>query len=188
MLQFTEFVKACLFVLSHSVMSDCDYMDYSPPGSFVHEDSPGKNTGVDLPFPPPGDLPNPGIKPSSPTLQVDSLPSEPPGKAHGVGKSQTQLSNWRAKTWIGASFLTEEFQDTGVYTYVYFEEVLHPASHCTVVCLLIAAPFFLNSFPSLISSYLNLPFGTQRSSRRVKPFSYRQEMGTWKEFVPRTAP
>ena len=33
-----------------------------------------------LPFPSPGDLPNPGIKPTFPTLQVDSLPSEPPGK------------------------------------------------------------------------------------------------------------
>ena len=33
-----------------------------------------------LPFPSPGDLPNPGIKPESPTLQVDALPSEPPGK------------------------------------------------------------------------------------------------------------
>ena len=32
-----------------------------------------------LPCPPPGDLPNPGIKLRSPTLQVDSLPSEPPG-------------------------------------------------------------------------------------------------------------
>ena len=29
-----------------------------------------------LPCPPPGDLPNPGIKPRSPTLQVDSLPTE----------------------------------------------------------------------------------------------------------------
>ena len=28
-------------------------------------------------FSSPGDLPNPGIKPRSPTLQVDSLPSEP---------------------------------------------------------------------------------------------------------------
>ena len=28
----------------------------------------------------PGDLPNPGIKPRSPTLRVDSLPTEPPGK------------------------------------------------------------------------------------------------------------
>ena len=33
-----------------------------------------------LPFPSPGDLPDPGIKPGSPTLQADSLPSEPPGK------------------------------------------------------------------------------------------------------------
>ena len=33
-----------------------------------------------LPFPSPGDLPNPGIKPGSPGLQADALPSEPPGK------------------------------------------------------------------------------------------------------------
>ena len=31
------------------------------------------------PFPSPGDLPNPGIKPRSPALQADSLPAEPPG-------------------------------------------------------------------------------------------------------------
>ena len=30
-----------------------------------------------LPFPPPGDLPDPGIKPRSPALQADSLPTEP---------------------------------------------------------------------------------------------------------------
>ena len=33
-----------------------------------------------LPFPSPGDLPNPGIELKSPKLQADSLPSEPPGK------------------------------------------------------------------------------------------------------------
>ena len=33
-----------------------------------------------LPFPSPGDLPDPGIEPRSPTLQADTLPSEPPGK------------------------------------------------------------------------------------------------------------
>ena len=33
-----------------------------------------------LPFPSPGDLPNPVIEPRSPTLQADALPSEPPGK------------------------------------------------------------------------------------------------------------
>ena len=33
-----------------------------------------------LPFPSPGDLPHPGTEPGSPTLQADSLPTEPPSK------------------------------------------------------------------------------------------------------------
>ena len=33
-----------------------------------------------LPFPSPGDLPDPGIEPRSPTLEADALNSEPPGK------------------------------------------------------------------------------------------------------------
>ena len=33
-----------------------------------------------LPFPSPGDLPDPGIEPGAPALQADSLLSEPPGK------------------------------------------------------------------------------------------------------------
>ena len=37
----------------------------------------------ELPCPSPGDLPNPGIKPRSPALQVDSLPVEPPAKHKG---------------------------------------------------------------------------------------------------------
>ena len=34
----------------------------------------------ELPFPSPGDLPDPGIEPGSPALQPDALPSETPGK------------------------------------------------------------------------------------------------------------
>ena len=34
-----------------------------------------------LPFPPPGDLPHPGIEPGSPSLWADALLSEPPGKS-----------------------------------------------------------------------------------------------------------
>ena len=34
-----------------------------------------------MPFPSPGDLPDPGIEPRSPTLQADALTSEPPGEA-----------------------------------------------------------------------------------------------------------
>ena len=34
-----------------------------------------------LPFPSPGDLPNPGTEPGSPAFWADSLLSEPPGKS-----------------------------------------------------------------------------------------------------------
>ena len=33
-----------------------------------------------LPFPSPGDLPDPGIEPRAPVMQADSLPSESSGK------------------------------------------------------------------------------------------------------------
>ena len=43
-----------------------------------------------LPFPSPGDLPNPGIKPASPTLQADALSSEPAGKPY-IGNNTEQI-------------------------------------------------------------------------------------------------
>ena len=39
-----------------------------------------------LPFPPPGDLPNPGIEPGSPARQAGALPSEPPGSELEIWK------------------------------------------------------------------------------------------------------
>ena len=56
-----------------------------------------------FPCPLPDDLPNPGIKPRSPKLQVDCLPSEPPGKPKNTvmgslsvlqGILLTQELNW----------------------------------------------------------------------------------------------
>ena len=44
-----------------------------------------------LPFPPPGDLPSPEIEPRSLTLQMDSLPSEPPGKPKNTGVGSLSL-------------------------------------------------------------------------------------------------
>ena len=43
-------------------------------------DFPGEEYLSGLLFPPPGDLPDPGIELGSPALQADSLPSEPSGK------------------------------------------------------------------------------------------------------------
>ena len=46
-----------------------------------------------LPFPSPGDLPDPGIKPGSPTLEADALTSEPPGKPHLTHRPQLNFSS-----------------------------------------------------------------------------------------------
>ena len=43
------------------------------------------------PFPSPGALPNPGIKPRSPTLQADSLPAEPHEKPKNTGVGSLSL-------------------------------------------------------------------------------------------------
>ena len=51
---------------------------HDPHGSSVHGISHGQEYWSGLPFPSPGDLPDPGIKPKSPALQANSLPSEPP--------------------------------------------------------------------------------------------------------------
>ena len=56
--------KSCLIL--------CNPRTESPPGSSVQEYWSG------LPFPSPGDLPNPGIEPRPPALQADSLLSELP--------------------------------------------------------------------------------------------------------------
>ena len=52
-----------------------------------------------LPFPSPGDLPNPGIEPRSPALQADSLPSEPSGKLAFVEDSGNISSRIFFSTW-----------------------------------------------------------------------------------------
>ena len=46
------------------------------------------------PFPSPGDLPNPGIEPKSPTLQVDSFLDEPQGKPKNTGVGSLSLLQW----------------------------------------------------------------------------------------------
>ena len=44
-----------------------------------------------LPFPSPGDLPDPGIEPRSPAMQADALPSEPPGKPQALNQLNLEL-------------------------------------------------------------------------------------------------
>ena len=59
-----------------------------------------------MPFPSPGDLPDPGIEPRSPALEADTLTSEPPGKLLVVG-IKTRHRKWL--NWSGlknSSYIT----------------------------------------------------------------------------------
>ena len=65
--------------VSQSCPTLCDPMDCTLPDFSVHRIVQGRILEW-VSFPPPGDLPDPGIQPGSPELQADSLLSEPPGK------------------------------------------------------------------------------------------------------------
>ena len=69
--EYTENVKVKVTQSCFTLCNPCTVqsMEFSRPGYWPLE-----------PFPSPGDLPKLGIEPRSPTLQADSLPSEPPGK------------------------------------------------------------------------------------------------------------
>ena len=65
--------------------SRSDMSDSVTPRTIAHQESsvhgiPQARIWIELPFPSPGYLPDPGIEPGSPALQADSLLSELPGK------------------------------------------------------------------------------------------------------------
>ena len=76
LLSLLDIPGACVHAQSfQSCPTLSDPVDYSPPGSSVHGILQARILSG-LPCPPPGDLPNPGIKPTSsvsPALQADSL-------------------------------------------------------------------------------------------------------------------
>ena len=96
----------CCAVVSRSVVSDSgDPMDCSVPHSSVHGIlQAGILESVALPSP--GDLPNPGIEPGSPAIQVNSLPTEPPGKKTNQLQQMVFITNIlkskREDKWLGA--------------------------------------------------------------------------------------
>ena len=78
---------------SHSVVSD----SFAIPRTVAHQaplsvEFSKQEYWSGLPFPPPGDLPDPGMGPVSPTLAGGFFSSEPPSKLHKVNK-RVQLIN-----------------------------------------------------------------------------------------------
>ena len=107
-------VGAVLCLVTRSCLTLCDPEDCSPPGSFVHGNSPRQEYCSGLPHPPPGNLPNPDTEPRSPSLQADSLPSKPSGKPMKTGggtqrifsRGSSQLRNGTRVSCIAGRFFT----------------------------------------------------------------------------------
>ena len=76
---FDMSISSVCVLVTQSCLTLCEPVDCSPPGSSVLGILQARRLQW-VPFPSPGDLPDPGIKPRSPALQVDSLPSGLPGK------------------------------------------------------------------------------------------------------------
>ena len=73
---------------------------FETPWIVAHQASPSMGSSRQeywsgLPFPSPGDLPDPGIKPESPALEADALTSEPPGNLINAGAVTVGLSRWQ---------------------------------------------------------------------------------------------
>ena len=125
-----------------------------------------------LPVPPAGDLPDPGIERSSllpPTLTgrilfcVFFLPLAPPGKPiHLLGGSIKGL-----KMLLCASLAVE------------------PESYPKAAQLALGCYSQVSAYPlSLISSYLNLPFGTDGRSWQLESIPYKQGTGNRERLLP----
>ena len=86
-----------------------------------------------LPFPSPGDLPNPGIEPRSRALQVDSLPREVRGKSYSNIK-KNQISNIpNSSDGLGPSFPMSELNRALAYVH---SSLAQESSLCyTLICL-----------------------------------------------------
>ena len=120
---FPTFAVMCLVAQSCLIL--CDPMDCSParllcPWGFSRQEYWSR-----LPCPPPGHLPDPGIEPRSPPLQMDSLTAEPPGKPLDLRLTLNIVSS--RDPWLDyncrLSFYKSHIRDTG-------SENLHVSSAC----------------------------------------------------------
>ena len=71
--------KALCVLVAQSCLTLCNPMDYKPTRLLYPRGFSRREYWSGLPFPYPEEFPDTGIEPRSPTLQADSLLSEPPG-------------------------------------------------------------------------------------------------------------
>ena len=102
-----------------------------------------------FPFPTSGELPDPGIKPDSPSLQADSWPTEPPGKIFFLHFSSVQsLSHVRlfVTVWIAARQASLSITNSWSLLKLMSIELVMPSNHFILCRPLLLLP---SIFPSI---------------------------------------
>ena len=91
-------------LIAHLCPNLCDPINYNPSGSSMKFSRQEYWSG--LPFPSPGDPPDPGIKPGSPALQADGLPSELLGKPIKVSRAES-IFKWKSQDSITLNLISD---------------------------------------------------------------------------------
>jgi len=114
----------CCCLVAKSCPALCDLMDCSPPGP-VSVGFPWKEYWSGLPFPIPGDFPDPGIRPKSSALAGRFFTTEPPGKTPSglrwCSLAQHHLTvalvlQHKLLAWLAASFAYFLFMEVNIFT------------------------------------------------------------------------
>ena len=108
-----------------------------------------------LPFPSPGDLPDPGIEPRVPTLQADSLPSEPQGSYSILRMHQKLLVDSPVNGYLGCFLFGVVMNQAAinfhikifVWTYLLFLWINTKELNCQVIWYLFVS--FYKRLPKL---------------------------------------
>ena len=143
-----------LCLVAQSCPTLCNPMDGSPPGSSVHGDSPGQNTGVGCHALLQGIFPSQGSNPGLPSsrIQVDSLPAELPRKPKNTGVGSLFL--------LSGNFPTQELnrgllhsKNTGVGSHALLQGILPTQGSNPCFLHWQAGSLLLSHWGSLITVY-----------------------------------
>ena len=148
------YVYAALCLVAQSCLTLCNPMDCSLPGSSVHGDSPGKNTGIGCHALLQGIFPTEGLNPHLPhcrgffyLLSHKGSPRLLEWVAYPFSKGSSQPRNWTRVSWIAGGFCTSwatrEAHFARLSFIIHHYKLLNRVS-CTPQLIFVGCLFYVN--------------------------------------------
>ena len=158
-------------VRTQSCLTLCDPMDYIAHQTPWSTGFSRQEYWSGLPFPPPGDLPDPGNEPASPALQAGSLPPSHQGKrtvAEGVGFKERPMSWQGLPCWpeadhslservisrracpCGILSATQQLRVPALSSTAWVQTLGRPLTSCVMLRDLLTPSMFLHPYPQFV--------------------------------------